>query len=70
MGPAILELKLSQELDSINQYPPLLVLLDLCKVYDTLERGCLLTTLEGYGAVPLVCRILAESWGQQEIVTQ
>ena len=70
MGPAILELKLAQELDSINQDPLFLVLLYLYKVYDTLERGCLLTTLEGYGAVPHMCRILAESWGQQEIVTQ
>ena len=43
-GAVILELKLAQELDSIEQDPLLAVFLDLCKEYDTVDRGYLLKT--------------------------
>ena len=42
-----MELKLAQELASVNQDPILLVSLDLGKAYDNLDRGRLLQTLEG-----------------------
>ena len=50
MGTVILEIKFAQDLASVDQEPLLLVLLDLRKVYDNLERGRLLKTLEIYGA--------------------
>ena len=45
MGAEILELKLAQELSSIDHDPLFLVLLDLRKAYDTVDCGYLLTTL-------------------------
>ena len=55
-GSAIMELKLVQELESVYQYLPVLVFLDLRKAYYNLECGWLLKTLEGYGAGP-------KTWG-------
>ena len=46
-GKAILELKLAQELASVDQDPLFLVFLDLLKAYDTVDWVRLLTTLEG-----------------------
>ena len=63
MGTTILELKLSQELASVNQGPLFLVFMDFPKAYDTMDRGRLLTNLEGYGASPQMRGILAEFWG-------
>ena len=69
MGTAILELKRTQELSIIDHGPLFLVLLDLCKSYNTLDRGRLLATKEGYGAGTHTCGILAEFCEQQEVVT-
>ena len=69
MGEAILELKLSQDLVSIDQYPLFLVFLDLRKAYYTLDQVCIFTTLEGYGSGSHMCGILAELWERQEFVT-
>ena len=66
---AILELKISQELDIINQNPLLLIFLDLCKAYDSVYLECLLTTLEGYGAGTNMRGLLADFWERQEVVT-
>ena len=49
-GTAIMELKLSQELASIDQESLFLVFFDLQKAYDSVERDRLIQTLEGYGA--------------------
>ena len=46
-GTATMELNIAQYLSSINQYPLLLVFLDLTKAYDTVDRICLISTLEG-----------------------
>ena len=69
-GTAILDIKLSQELTIINQEPLLLVFLDLRKAYETLDQGSILMTLEGYGAGPHMCGILADLWERQEVVTR
>ena len=66
---SILDLKLTQIPARINQYPIFLLFLDLRKSYETLDQCRLLTTLEGYGAGPHMCRILAEFWDQQEVAT-
>ena len=58
-GTAILELKMVQEIASMEQDPLLLVFIDLHKAYGTVYCGCLLMTLEGYGSGPSMCRPLA-----------
>ena len=68
-GTEILELKLVQVLASVDQEPLLLFFLDLQKEYITVDCGCLLTTLKGYGAGPHMYRILAVVWYQQEVIT-
>ena len=69
-GEAILYLKISQELAIIYQYPLFLVSLNLLIAYETLDHGRILTTLEGYGAGPNMCGILAEFWERKEVVTR
>ena len=49
-GMTIMELKVVQKIDSIDQDPLLLVLLDLKKAYDNQDHGRNLQTLEGYRA--------------------
>ena len=61
-GTAIMELKLVQDLSSIYQDPLFLVLLDLRKAYDTMDRGRFLITMEGYGVVPCTCGLLETFW--------
>ena len=67
-GTAIMELKLVQELVSVDQDPLVLVLLDLRKLYDNLVRGQLLKTLEGYGAGPKMWDIIVDFWARHEVV--
>ena len=42
-----MELKLAQEMESVDQDLLFLVFMDLIKAYDKLERVCILETLEG-----------------------
>ena len=55
-----MDINIAQETASINQDPFLLVLLDFQKAYYILDCGCLLYTLEEYGAGPKIRGILAE----------
>ena len=68
-GTSIMELKLAQELESVDQDPLFLVFLDLSKVYKKLYQGRLLPTLAGYEAEPKLRVLLAEFWSIQELVT-
>ena len=47
MGTAIMEVNLVQELSRIDQYPLLLILLDLNKAYNTMDWDHLISTLDG-----------------------
>ena len=70
MGTDILELKLVQDLASVNQDPFLLVFMYLHKSYDTLDQGRIVATLEGCGSGTHMHGLLAEFWEQQEVVTR
>ena len=63
-----MELKISQEIASIDQDPLFLVFLDLRKAYDTMDWDCLLITLEGYGTGPWLCGILETFWDCHQVV--
>ena len=65
-----MELRLVQELESVDQDQLLLVFLDLRKAYSKLYRGRLPNTLEGYGAGLKLRGLLAEFWSRQEEVTR
>ena len=66
---AIMELKLVQDLESMDQDTLLLVFLDLRNSCNDLDRWILLQTLEGYGSGPKLRGSLAEFWSRQELVT-
>ena len=51
---ATMELKISQELASVNQYPLFLVFLDLRKAYNTADCSRVIRTLDGYGLGPQI----------------
>ena len=65
---AIVELKLTQEIVNIYQDPLFLVLLELRKAYDTVDRYRLLITLDGYGLGPRICGLLDTFWDCQKVV--
>ena len=65
---SILEMKLAQEMASVDQEPLFLSFLDLCKAQNTVYCGLLLMNLEGYGAVHHMCRLLAVFWDQQDFL--
>ena len=60
----------TQEISRVEQYPIFLVFLDLIKAYDTVDRGRVIRTLEGYGAGPLMHELLVTLWVYQEFVTR
>ena len=53
----------------MDQYPLLLLLLDLRKAHNNLDQGRLLQTLVGYGAGLKLRVLLVEFWSRQELVT-
>ena len=57
-----MDLKISQELFSIDKYPLILVFLNLRKAYDTLYGGRLTRTLEVYGAGPQMYELRVAFW--------
>ena len=67
-GTAIMELKIAQEISSIDQDPLLLLLLDLRKAYGTVNQDCLLITLEGYGEGTWMCGLLETLWEYEQVV--
>ena len=69
-GTITVELKIAQKLASVNQYPLLLVLLDLRMSYNTVDLGRIIGTLEEYRARPQMWEILETLWNHQEVVTR
>ena len=63
-----MELKLTQELSSIDQDPLFLVFLDLWNAYNNVDRERLIITLEGYGSGPHMCSLLETFWECQQVV--
>ena len=68
IGTSIIELKLDQDLEIIDQDPFFLVFLDLWKAYDTVDQDLLLIILEGYGAEPWMCGLLKTFWDFHQVV--
>ena len=68
MGMEILGLNLVKEIDRMDKEPLFLVSIVLCKAYEMVDRGGLLTALEGYSAGPRMCRLMVVFWYQQEVV--
>ena len=65
-----MELKLAQELASVDQDLLYLLFLYIRKAYYKLDWGKLIQTLEGYGAVLKLWGLLEEFWSIQEVVTR
>ena len=54
----------------MDQDPLFLVFLELCKAYNTVDSGRLLTTMESYDAGPCMFRLLEVFWDQKEVITR
>ena len=64
-GTTITQLKLTQDLESVNHDTLLLMFLDIRKAYYNLEYGLQLKNLEGYWEGPKMRGIMVEFWEQQ-----
>ena len=67
-GTATLEAKLLQQLAAMREEVLYVILLDLTKAYDALDRSRSLEILKGYGVVDRVRRILREYWDKTTMV--
>ena len=65
-----MELKLTQELESVYQDPLFLVFRDIRKSCNNLDCGTLLQTLSGYREGPKIQGPLLEFWSRQEVLTR
>ena len=59
-----MEMKLAQELASVDRDPLFLVFLYLRKAYYTVDREFPIQTLEGYSTRPRLCGLLETFWAQ------
>ena len=57
-GKVILELKMAQELESVDLEPLFLLFQDPWKAYDTVDHGRLTMTLDRYSSGSNMCRLL------------
>ena len=67
-GTATLESKLAQQLAGLAHEPLFHIFMDVRKAYDSMERGCCLEILRGYGMGPKLARILKNYWKRKRIV--
>ncbi len=68
MGTVILEAKLAQQLEHLEQEPFYSVFLDLKKVSDAMDRERCLPILEGYGAGPNMVWLICNFWRDATMV--
>ncbi len=61
-GTAIIEAKLAQQLSYLELKPFYGVFLDLRKAFDAMDRERCILLLEGYGAGPLLVRLVRTYW--------
>ena len=66
---ATIDIKLSHELARSGQYPIFLFFLNLRKANNRVYRSCPIRTMEGYGAVKHMYKLLVNFWDHQEVVT-
>ena len=66
----VMDLKMAQEIDSIEQDPLLLEFLELRKSYNKLDCSRILQTLEGYGSGQKMRGQLEEFWENKEVFTR
>ena len=62
-----MKLNLAQELARVDHEPFLLIVLDLWKEYNTVDRDRLIQTLEGYRAKPHMCGLLETLWDHKQV---
>ena len=67
-GMAIMELKLIQELASVDHGPHFMEFLDLEKAYNTVDKDHLIQTLEGYRVGPHMCGLLETFCPHKQVV--
>ena len=69
-GTATLEAKLLQQLAAIREEVLYLILLDLTKTYDALDRSRILEILKGYGVGNRARQLLREYWDKSTMVAK
>ena len=69
-GTANLKAKLLQQLAAMREEVFYVILLDLRKAYDALDRSRCLEILEGYGVGPKSRRLLTRYWHRLTMVAQ
>ena len=69
-GTATLEAKLLQKLAAMREEVLYVILLDLTKAYDALDRSRSLEILKGYGVGPRARRLLRAYWGNSTMVAR
>ena len=69
-GTATLKAKLLQQLAYLREEVMYVILLDLHKEYDALDRSRCLKILEGYGVGPRVCWLLRTYWIRLRMVAK
>ena len=67
---ATLEAKLLQQLAALKEEVLYVILLDLHKAYDAMERSRFLEILQGYSMGPRFCRLLRNYWRRLTMATK
>ena len=57
-GTATTEVKLTHQLDYMDQVPLCVIFIDLKKVYDDIDRDRYMEIIVGYGVRPKICKLI------------
>ena len=69
-GNTTIEVKLLQQVTSMKESVLNVILLDLHKAHNALDRYRCLEILEGYGVGPRALRLLCRYWGRMKMVAR